>query len=52
MNCNPDFFVALDASWMCSEQLASSAKTRGTLRAVRLRDPEITRMFCGGGFLK
>ena len=48
MNSKLDFFVAIDAAWVSSEQLASSAKTRGTLRAVRLRNLETNRMVRGG----
>jgi hypothetical protein len=47
MNGKLDFFVVIDTAWVSSKQLASGAKTRGTLRAARLRNLE-TRMVRGG----
>jgi hypothetical protein len=48
MNGELDFFVVIDAAWVSSKQLASGAKTRGTLRAARLRNLETNRMVRGG----
>ena len=48
MNSELDFFVVIDAAWVSSKQLASSAKTRGTLLAATLSNLGTNRMVCGG----
>jgi hypothetical protein len=48
MNSTLDFFVVIDAARVSDVQLASSARTRGTLRAVRLRNLETNRKVRGG----